>query len=162
MNVLLVFPKDQIFLNLNFMDQPALNLDLRLNKILIVDDDEIHNFITVHLIEKLNITERLKVIKNGLDALKFIEERCMQKTEGICPDLVFLDYKMPLLNGHDVLRQIYIRGINTHGHIIFFIFSATEIRDEIKAELILFGVKEFFTKPLKEHSIRDLIEKHLR
>ena len=69
-------------------------------KILIVDDDE---FSRVILFEMLKDVGQCDMACDGFEAIDFFMR---SRTEGAPYDLVCLDYIMPEMDGHQVLKQI--------------------------------------------------------
>lgn len=65
-------------------------------KILIIEDDEITNFISTSTLEKFGF-KNIKVSLNGQEGLEFLQENN-------CPDIILLDVNMPILDGWDFLE----------------------------------------------------------
>jgi CheY-like chemotaxis protein len=72
----------------------------RINCILLIDDNADDNIYNQIIIEKMNMTDNIKVAENGIEALNYLEED--QKP----PDLILLDINMPKMNGWEFL-EIY-------------------------------------------------------
>ena len=72
----------------------------KLECILLIDDDDEDNFYHKIVIERMNITKRIEVAYNGLEALEFL-----QKESQIIPELIFLDINMPKMNGWEFLEK---------------------------------------------------------
>ena len=73
------------------------------HSILLVDDDEISNFINQQIITSLQLTDRVYTSRNGMEALKFLEE-FNDKISSIHPELILLDIKMPIMDGLEFLK----------------------------------------------------------
>ena len=83
--------------------------------ILIVDDDEVSNFITERTIQ-INLGSRVKTVTNGQEAIKYLEDHDH-------PDLVLLDLNMPLMNGVQFLEYLEINGIELKSSIVILTTS---------------------------------------
>jgi CheY-like chemotaxis protein len=130
----------------------------RINKLVVIDDDDIHNFITKKLLEKLEVAKRIRIITSPAHAMDFFEEACLRKTVGICPELVLLDFNFPTTNALEILKEARKRDFNFIDKIIIIIISATDLRDSVKNELVGFGVNGFLSKPIKEEMIIEILD----
>jgi two-component system response regulator len=76
-------------------------------EILLVEDDPDDVKLTLHALKKSNITNRIFVATDGAEALDFVfctgahSNRTME-----APKVVFLDIKLPKVDGLEVLRRI--------------------------------------------------------
>jgi len=66
--------------------------------ILLVDDNDIANFLSEMVLTKMGFNN-IKIVTDGKQALDSL------KTEN-CPDLVFLDINMPVMDGFSFLIQV--------------------------------------------------------
>ncbi|MGD0915025.1 MAG: response regulator [Thermodesulfobacteriota bacterium] len=77
-------------------------------EILLVEDDPRDIELTVRVLRKRNLANKLHVVEDGADALDFIH--CRNKYEQMnitsSPKVVFLDLKLPKVSGLEVLRQL--------------------------------------------------------
>jgi CheY-like chemotaxis protein len=76
-------------------------------KILLVDDDTRDVELALASLEENNLANEVAVARDGAEALDYLYRRGMfaDRPEGH-PLVVFLDLKMPKVDGHEVLRQI--------------------------------------------------------
>jgi DNA-binding response OmpR family regulator len=112
-------------------------------KILIVDDSKNIRITIQHLLENEN--HEFDIAMNGEEALDKILTNEF--------DLVFLDIRMPTLDGMEVLREIRKKGNKTP----VVILSAYGTVDNA-VEAMKLGVVDFMTKPFTPAEIRELLQ----
>ncbi|MRT92449.1 sigma-54 dependent transcriptional regulator [Ancylomarina sp. 16SWW S1-10-2] len=114
-----------------------------MNKILIIDDDPT---ICIMLQGLLN--------KKGFESdIAFSANEGLKKFKSFKPNLVISDFRLPDINGLDLLKQI--KSLNPHTPVIIMT-SYAEIRTAVNA--IKLGAYEYITKPLNPEEILILIK----
>lgn len=93
----------------------------------------------------------LKRCKNGNDALTLLGNA----RDGERPDLVFVDLKMPVLNGFDLLR--WIRQQNFVPQLDVIVLSGSFRLADIDLAMEL-GATRYVVKPLKPADLKGMIE----
>src|SRR5688500_12750579 len=79
----------------------------RLRHILLVDDDEISNFVTEDILRDLNLSEEITTSANGDVALSFIREQMESPHKAIAlPELILLDINMPVMDGLTFVEKL--------------------------------------------------------
>ena len=74
--------------------------------VLLVDDDNMTNFLHQRVISKAEICAEVKVAKNGQEGIQQLielNETLASKNDTV---VVFLDLNMPILNGFDACKRI--------------------------------------------------------
>ena len=66
---------------------------------LLIDDNYIDNYVTRRILESGNFAEEIVVRQSANDAIASI------KSGSVIPDVIFLDLRMPTMNGFDFLRE---------------------------------------------------------
>ncbi len=131
----------------------------KLNKILLVDDDSTSNFLTQMILEDLQVTDTIIVKKNGQEALDYLNEECLQNNE-ICPELIFLDINMPIMDGFELLDEMQrLKKLNINGSdtTVVLLTTSNNPKDIEKAKT--YNITYYIEKPLTEDSIRQLLSK---
>ncbi|MDP8232383.1 MAG: response regulator [Candidatus Zophobacter franzmannii] len=94
---------------------------------------------------KEKITEKLLLIEDGAEALDFINRK--NKNEGFVykPKVIFLDLKLPQMNGLEVLEEI--RANKSYERIPVVIVTSSMEDSDIETAYEL-GVNSFIAKPV--------------
>ena len=71
--------------------------------ILIIDDNEINNFIAERLIKRVSKNTRTTICSNGHDAL--LQLSMIQEKGGTWPEFIFLDLTMSVMDGWEFLES---------------------------------------------------------
>jgi CheY-like chemotaxis protein len=124
--------------------------------ILLVDDDEINNFISVKLIKKTLINTEIKTCLNGRFAIDLLQE-IQENDPDELPDYILLDINMPIMNGWEFLEEYEKLGIDPKGKSKIYIISSSVFNNDINKAKSYPLVKDFVSKPLSVDKIRDLL-----
>ncbi|SFN77081.1 CheY chemotaxis protein or a CheY-like REC (receiver) domain [Algoriphagus ornithinivorans] len=118
---------------------------MRQAKILLVEDNDGDIFLTLEAFEESKIKTQINVVKNGEDALDFLYQRGEFK-DAFKPDLILLDINIPLLNGHEVLKDIKSNKILKKIPVIMLTTSSNKVDIE---KAYSNHVNSFVTKPIQ-------------
>ena len=72
--------------------------------ILLIDDDEINNFLSREIISMYMPFTKIDSFTNPEEALEYIREKL--KLQQSLPDIILLDINMPLMDGWEFLKAI--------------------------------------------------------
>jgi CheY-like chemotaxis protein len=118
---------------------------LPINKILLVDDDAAANYLSKELLESLNAAKEIEIAENVLRALKMISQED-------CPDIIFLDIKMPGLDGFDFLDKLKKLTLSKNVKIVMLTSS---LRPEDKLRAFSYkAVVDYLEKPLTPEKVQ--------
>ena len=124
----------------------------KLNLVLIVDDDEISNYVTTVTIQHFHEYAEIKTALNGVEAMNFF----LQNPENV-PEIIFLDINMPLMNGFEFLDWYESSVFNGTTKICMLTTSVSRDDKEKAGEYA--DVIDYIEKPLKYESINELLVK---
>ena len=113
---------------------------------LVVDDVEDNREVLAHLLEKTGVTVRTAV--NGKDAV--------QKISQYIPDIVFMDIRMPLMNGSQAMLHIK----NNYPEVVCIAVTSSVLYHE-RAKYLEQGFDDLVGKPFRFEQIIMAIEKSL-
>ncbi|MCB1193051.1 MAG: response regulator [Leptospiraceae bacterium] len=117
-------------------------------KILVVDDADDSRFLLVNLLETVGF--EVREAGNGLEVIDI--------WTSWNPHLIFMDMRMPILDGLEATRRIKETEHGKDTVIIAFSASAFE---EDKAHFLKIGCDGFLSKPIIEAEVFEVIAKHL-
>jgi CheY-like chemotaxis protein len=132
---------------------------MRLNKVLLVDDDSVSNFISKSAIEKINFSNNIIIKTDGREALEYIQSECSSMNE--FPDLILLDLKMPGMDGFEFLEECEMICRNIREHIVIVILTSSRDADDI-VRLRDMGNYFLTNKPLTDEKLIDIHHRYFR
>ncbi|WP_016953095.1 ATP-binding protein [Anabaena sp. PCC 7108] len=117
-------------------------------KILTVDDKPINRQLLFRLLEPLGF--EMKEASNGQEAITIWDEWE--------PHLIWMDMRMPVMDGYEATKHI---KSTTKGNATAVIAVTASVLEEEKAIVLSAGCDDFLRKPFAEHTIFDVLAKHL-
>ncbi|MDF9796839.1 CheY-like chemotaxis protein [Catalinimonas alkaloidigena] len=131
---------------------------IKFNKVLLVDDDEVSNFITTEILNTINLADTILVASNGQEALDLIGQVTDDKAgqnDKDCPDLIFLDLNMPVMDGFEFLEAC--EPCNKNKLNVVVLTSSTNPKD-IEETRKFSQVKGYLSKPLTADKVEKAIQ----
>ncbi|HYG39394.1 MAG TPA: response regulator [Cytophagales bacterium] len=130
---------------------------MKFKRILLVDDDQITNFLNENLIKEMNISDYISIANDGQEALDYVKLNCLGSgnVNGACCDLILLDLNMPVMDGFEFLEKVSELKIDTSISIVLLTTSSNE-RDLERAKT--FNIMGYINKPLTEAKIQQAIQ----
>ncbi len=120
------------------------------DKILIIDDDEATNFFSRTLLEKLEAAKEIAVAGDGRAACELIRQTG-------CPDLIFLDIRMPHMDGFEFLDCLQaVDGCKSAK--VVMLSSVVLAEDAARARgyaQVMYCLEKPITKDMVEKAARD-------
>lgn len=129
----------------------------KISNVLLIDDDDISNFLTTTVIKSTNLVNHIEVCNNGFAVLTYLKNHL--ESTGTVPDLILLDLDMPEIDGIDFLKA-YRETINYVKASVIIILSTSEnLRDSEKVKKYP-EVEVHLNKPLKKECFQFIIDKY--
>lgn len=129
----------------------------RYEKVLLIDDNEIDNFINERILTTTNFAHEVTVENSAISALDYIIEVIQDSNQ--MPDIIFLDLNMPLMDGFGFLEEfekIYNpKTFDSSKCKIIILSSSISPIDFDKASTNPFVFK-YLTKPLSEKLLQTI------
>jgi CheY-like chemotaxis protein len=132
-----------------------------LDLILLVDDDETTNHVNLRTLNRTNAAAEIKIFMNGEQALHYLKTIIEADATGATakyPDLIFLDIKMPIMDGFEFLDAY--QELHLHQPIptqIMMLTSSASFYDLNRLEKYAV-VKRHFPKPLTDYDVKQMIQ----
>jgi len=124
-------------------------------RILLVEDEEINNYIATRLIQKALPGAAVTSCLHGKYAIELLTEMKNDPTK--LPDIILLDINMPVMNGWEFLDEYNHRNIDPQGKSAIFILSSSVFSEDINRARTYSQVKDFIRKPLDVTRIREIL-----
>ena len=129
------------------------------NAILLVEDDENDVFFMQHALNKAGITNPVRVVRDGQQAINYFESAFQPGSNGEfpLPGLVILDLKLPYVMGLDVLK--WIRQQHELAPIVLILSASSDGADISMAYHL--GANAYLVKPSEVRQL-DVIVKSIK
>ncbi|WP_345949776.1 MULTISPECIES: response regulator [unclassified Mucilaginibacter] len=111
---------------------------------LLIDDNYIDNFVTRRILESSHFAETIIVQQSATDAITAIREGSLK------PDVIFLDLRMPLMNGFEFLQEYdKLKEQDKTAAKIFMLSSSLDPVDVKRSDQNKY-ITQFIHKPLTQ------------
>lgn len=125
------------------------------NHLLIIDDEEINNFLIGELLSEVKAIENLEFFTNGWEALDYLGTI---KNEGDFPDLIFVDINMPQMDGYEFTERFEHLFYNRYPKTQIVILSNSIRSSDKEKSLNYKAVCQYINKPLDEEKVVQIID----
>ncbi|HLH56036.1 MAG TPA: response regulator [Verrucomicrobiae bacterium] len=123
----------------------------KIHTVLLVEDSEDDAFIFNWRFQQSGCECVVEHVSDGAAAIEFLRNA---SASGSLPCLMFLDLKMPVLNGFEVLS--WLREQDFSSAIRTIVLSGSDQQSDRERALHL-GASDYLVKPVKANDIRDLL-----
>ncbi len=126
--------------------------------VLLVEDNQQDAELTIRSLKKHKLANNISVVEDGAEALDFIfcRGKYQQRDINHPPKVIFLDLKLPLVSGLEVLREVK-QDARTRSVPVVVVTSSREDPD-VKAAYEL-GANSYVVKPVDFESFTEAIGK---
>jgi CheY-like chemotaxis protein len=129
---------------------------MKLDPILLVEDDPKDIELTIAALKGSNLSNEVIALRDGQEALDFLyREGAYQSQDVPAPAMIFLDIKLPKVNGFEVLKQVRSDPRFSHTPVVMLTNSAVET-DLVSSEAL--GANAFVVKPIGFMDLFDTIK----
>jgi CheY-like chemotaxis protein len=125
------------------------------HRAMLVDDNEMDNFINQKIIESSLFAKNIYISTNGISALEFLKNILATENlaEEIMPNVIFIDINMPLMDGFQFIDE-FLKLPEKIKKKTKLVILTTSINNDDKGRALKYGNKvTFISKPLNEESL---------
>ena len=123
-----------------------------LQHVVLVDDDDIFNMLHGEVLKRLIPDVRIDVFKSGQEVIEFLEKAPDERI-----DLIFLDIRMPVMGGFEVLDSMSQMNKERFAKTRIYVLSSTlDDRDLQRAKETPL-VTDFIGKPMSFDTMRTIL-----
>ncbi|HEX8376765.1 MAG TPA: response regulator [Pedobacter sp.] len=126
--------------------------DFRYKSVLLVDDSYVDNLINRKMLQSNNFADDITVIDSPVKAIAYLQH-CIN--EGTLPEVIFLDIRMPEMDGFQFLEKLTNTGIDISELKIYMLSSSLD-PDDLKQIADNDLVSKFISKPLTEKILNEI------
>ena len=123
--------------------------------ILLVEDNEDDVFLMKHSLTSAGVSNPVYVVESGQDAVDYLSgsARYQDREKYPLPVIVFLDLKLPMMSGHEVLG--WIRAQRQLESLLVVVLTSSNEPSDIRRSYSL-GANSYLMKPLTARQLVDL------
>ncbi len=116
-------------------------------KLLLVEDNPDDEALMLRAIKKSNIKEEVVVVRDGAEAVQYLLKQGPNRDQAreCLPRVVFLDLKLPRLDGLEVLQRI---RANASTRLLPVVILTTSGQEEDLRKSYVLGASSFVRKPI--------------
>jgi CheY-like chemotaxis protein len=130
-------------------------MEKKIKCVLLIDDDEITNFINENALRRLDVVEEIIAVQSGFEALEFLNE-VSEKQQGE-PELIFLDINMPGMSGWEFLEEYKNLDPSLQKKMTIIMLSTSFNPDDKAMAETIKEISEFRNKPLTIEAIEQIL-----
>jgi CheY-like chemotaxis protein len=133
----------------------------KVRKVLIIDDDEINNFVCEKVIKQSGLAEEAKSLKSAPEALDYIRGLA-QESPDLVPEVILLDINMPFMDGWEFMESLkgFMPQLLSKLPVVAILSSSVYEADAEKADEHP-DIQEYITKPLTQEALKKVLKQHV-
>ena len=135
-------------------------MSYKINSVLIIDDDEISNFITESILEQSGKVKNVNIEMSADEGLTYLS-KVAKKNLANTPTLVLLDIKMPVKSGWDFLNELRDLQELKGNDMIIVMLSSSVYPDDVHKANNYSEVAGYLSKPITLEKVDEIIEKYI-
>ena len=129
---------------------------VKVRNILLIDDNDIDTFINKHVISRSNIADTITVKNSAIAAIDYLRNGLRNAEE--FPDIIFLDIKMPEMDGFGFLKEYESLQDDKKEICTIIMLTSSIDPNDIERAKSNPHVKKYLSKPLHEKMLSNIFE----
>jgi len=126
---------------------------MKTTRLLLIDDDEIGNFIFKERVNISDMPVTCEALPNGKEALNYLLKLEEQGRKDQFPDVIFLDFQMPEMNGLEFLDKYNALLHSNHKSTKLVLVSASIDTETLKKAETYDAFTAYLDKPVFPHHL---------
>lgn len=118
-------------------------MPLKNNRILVVEDDDISQFLIRKMLENLSFD--VTIASNGLEAIEILKNNNF--------DIILMDIEMPVISGFETVRRIQNGSLHQTAKNTPVIGISANPFDDDKELYFSQGLRDYITKPISQEDL---------
>lgn len=131
-----------------------------LNTILLIDDDETTNYLNHRLLARMELSDDIRVVTNGEEALDYLEKAFSGVEQNPRPDLIFVDIKMTVMDGFEFLEEYQKFTSAQKGKTVMLMLTSSASFYDLEKLKNYPDVRKHYSKPLAEADVREIMQEY--
>ena len=132
----------------------------KLRNVVLIDDNETTSFLNNRLLGRLEVAEEVKTFSRADEAFEALWGKAVANNQvpEVAPELVFVDLKMPGVNGFEFLKMYSDLPEAVQQKTVMAVLT-TSMHAADTARVAAYPNVEYMTKPLTEEKMQKLLQK---
>lgn len=128
---------------------------MKKNHILLIDDNEVDNYLSNYIISKNQLAEKTSIKTSGIKALELLESLNASDIE--FPDLILLDLKMPTMDGFEFLDVLLNFPLNKTENCTVVMLTSSNNEIDVNRSIQYPIIKKYINKPITLKAFNEII-----
>lgn len=120
-------------------------------QVLVVDDEPLNRHLMQDILQQYEV--KVRCVASGFEALSVLQE------ETTPPDLIFMDFHMPLMNGIETTQKI--RALPAFQKVPIIALSANVLA-RTQQDFLQVGGSDFLAKPIQPQALQNMLARYLQ
>lgn len=133
-------------------------MDRPLDCIMLIEDCEADTYLHSKIIRDVGVAKDVVAVSCGDEALEYLRRKEPSATAQ--PELIFLDINTPGREGWDFIQEFDAFDDSVKDKTVIVMLSGSLNPDDRDRALALPLIKEYRTKPLTRHALREIVDAH--
>ena len=122
--------------------------------VLLVDDNNVDNFINQKVMSSLGLVKEIHTALNGEQALNIFNQ--YQNGTIAIPDVILLDLNMPVMDGLGFIQAFQSLNFPHKENVLIIVLTSSSSSEDMNRVKGL-GIKHYLTKPLTQEIIQTIL-----
>lgn len=123
----------------------------------IIDDDPIYQFSFKSFLSLIDADIKIEIFSNGEEAYEHCKALVASKSD--CPDIVFLDLNMPVMDGWNYLDEMMQLEYEKMQDVSIYIVSSSVHEEDMEKAKHYSLVKDYLVKPVDRAKIEEVLKR---